>query len=140
MNDDANKFDCLTFKKLFEGSECGQVLSPQDQSRLDLHAGNCGSCSRLLKHHTEIVELAKHMPQFDVSEGLTQKILDSIEKQNTPGVQTSLLPLGLVASVVFLVFVPFDTWQSLYGWGAGILGLIILQLLMKTANTQEQIT
>jgi hypothetical protein len=139
MIDDSNECNCLTFKKLFEAWQCGQTLSVSEQSRFDLHRQNCLSCSTWLSQHAEIAEMSRHLPQFDVSEGLTQKIMDSIEKQSLPGVQLSLLPIGLASCLVFFVMVPFDSWQSLYGWGAGIMGLVALQLLMKTANKQEQV-
>lgn len=139
MNDDSKECDCLTFRKLYESGECGHSLSASEQNSFDLHKSNCKSCSGFCLQHEEIAGCAGGLPQFDVSEGLTQRILDSIERQSTPRVETSILPIGLAACVAFFVMVPFDSLQSLYGWGAGILGLFLLQLLMRTANSQEQV-
>ena len=139
MIDDTHDYDCLTFRKMCRLKQSAQVLTAPEQSHFDEHSHNCCSCSSWLTQHEQIAEMSRHLPQFDVSEGLTRNILDSIEKENTPGLDTSLLPLGIVAAVIVLVMVPVDSFQSIYAWGSGILGLLALQFLMKTANTQEKI-
>ena len=140
MKDKENISDCQQFKELFEQSESGRELSCGEQAELAAHEKDCRGCLRWQQQHREIAALSAGLPQFDVSEGLTRKIMNSVEKQYTPGVQTSLLPLGLAAGIGFVVMVPFDSVQSIFGWGVGIVGLMALQFLMKTANRQEQLT
>ena len=133
--------DCNKFADLFKRMDGGMSLSSQEQSSFDAHKLDCKPCSIWLSQHNQISDMAMSMPQFDVSEGLTQKILDSVHTEKTPGLglETSLMPLSLATAAVFLVLIPFDSWQSVYGWGAGIAGLFALQLLMNAANKQEQV-
>lgn len=140
MTDDT-KNDCNEFADLFEKKDGGQALSSQEQSAFDAHKTACKPCSIWLGQHEKISDMAMMMPQFDVSEGLTQKILDSVNTETTPGLGLghSLLPYGMAAAVFFFVLVPLDSWQSVFGWGAGLLGLFAFQVLMNTANTQEQV-
>lgn len=131
--------DCLNFRKLSEKLEGGQSLSESEQVSYQHHAECCRPCAAWCDQHHNLAQLAGALPQFDVSEGLTQKILSAVERESTPGIEIPLLPLGIVASLAFFTLVPFDSLQSLYGWGAGVLGLFALQFLIKTANANEQV-
>jgi hypothetical protein len=102
------------------------------------HSAQCASCSAWQKQNDAVISLASAMPQFDVSEGLTQKILSAVEKENTPGMEVSLLPISIAAGLAFLVFVPFDSAQSLFSWGIGLLSLFVFYMLMKLASSKEQ--
>lgn len=131
--------DCKTFLGLFEKVESGNTLESEENTFMSQHEAECKACRSLKKQHLQITEMAASFPQFDISEGLTQKILQGIEKESSPGIRTSFLPLGVATSLAVLLLVPFDSVQNLLGWGAGLLGLVSLQLLMKTANTREQL-
>ncbi len=130
---------CASFARLFEKQDSGYSLKESEEDFCKEHLAQCRACEIWQSEHRQISELAALMPQFDVSEGLTQKILDSVAKEATPKIETSLLPLALSASAVFLVMLPFDSWQSVLGWGAGFLGMLLLQALMNTANSSEQV-
>ncbi len=139
MADDLTECNCTEFKRLFEMAESTQMLSQAEQLSFEKHKLECRACENWLSQHIELAQMSAALPQFDVSEGLTQKILDSIEKQSTPGVETSIWPVGVAATLAFLVMVPFDSVQSVLSWGAGGLGLLALQMLMKAANSKEQL-
>lgn len=143
MSDDntdlSSKNNCREFVDLLEKKEIGLSLSAPQQASFDKHMQACRACSIIMNQHEQINELASMMPQFDVSEGLTQKILESVSVESAPKVETPLLPLALAATFIFFLLVPFDSIQSLFGWGVGILGLIALQVLMQTAGQQEQV-
>lgn len=139
MADENDDIYCLSYTRLFEKIETGENLSPAETQACENHQRICRKCDAWRKQHLSIAQLAIDMPQFDVSEGLTQKILGSIEKESTPGVETSIVPLAVAATFAFILLIPFDSIQSLYGWGAGILGLVILQMLINTANSKEQL-
>lgn len=140
MTDEAKNCECSTFAELFEKKEIGLSLSAQEELSLSNHCNDCRSCQAMRNQHEQINQLASMMPQFDISEGLTQKILESVNTQTTPAVETPLLPVALVAAVLFIIMVPFDSVQTLLGWAAGLLGMFALQGLMQTASTQEQVT
>lgn len=131
--------DCKTFRHLFEMEESGDSLSREKTDLMSEHESNCKACAGLRKQHRQIIEMAANFPQFDISEGLTQRILESLDKESSPGLRTSFLPIGIATTVAVVMLVPFDSVQSLLGWGAGLLGLVSLEVLMKTANTREQL-
>ena len=135
-----DKFDCSCFMELFEKQEIGLPLNSNQKSMFDKHSQECKSCSAVLIQHSGILEIASSLPQFDVSEGLTQKILEKVEKQSTPGIETSLLPIGIFAAFLYFILLPFDSLQSVLGWGASLIGLFCLQMLMQSANSQETIS
>jgi len=139
MLDKQSENSCAEFRSLFSDDEVSSSLAAEQRLLLNTHQNSCAACDSWCKQHADLIQLAETLPQFDVSEGLTQRILDSVGKQATPGLETSLLPIGLVAAVAAFVLVPVDSLQGLYGWGAGILGLWALQLLMKSASTSEQL-
>jgi hypothetical protein len=139
MLEKQNENSCAEFRSLYSDDEIGAMLSVEQRTLLNNHRNICAKCEAWCNQHLELIQLAESLPQFDVSEGLTQRILGSVEKQSTPGLESSLLPLGVVAAVAAFVLVPVDSLQGLYGWGAGILGLWCLQLLMKSAATNEQL-
>lgn len=138
MEDEIRKIDCNSFSELFEKQEIGLKLNAQQQLDFDGHESSCASCSAMVRQHANIVEMASSLPQFDVSEGMTQKILDNVESQSTPGIETSLLPIGIVAAVLYFLLLPYDSLQSILGWAASLVGLLGLQFLMNSANSQEQ--
>lgn len=139
MKDDAGPSACQSFRTLFEKLEFADSLTEQENLAYEQHFANCSACSSWSKQHSAILELSAAMPQFDVSEGLTQRIISSLEKSSTPAVETSLLPLCLLAVLAFLVLVPFDSLQGICVWGLGVLGLILFQALIQAANTQERL-
>ncbi len=135
-----DKFDCSCFLELFEKQEIGLTLNSSQKAMFDQHSQECKSCLAILTQHSNIIEMASSLPQFDVSEGLTQKILEKVEKQSTPGIETSLLPIGVFAAFLYFILLPFDSLQSVLGWGASLVGLFGLQMLMQSANSQETIS
>ncbi len=139
MVDDVSDCDCDTFKTLFERSETGEILSAAQNKCVESHQQQCNSCESFVAQHASLIAIAVALPQFDVAEGLTQKILQSVEMQSTPAVEASIWPVGLAAALAFFVMVPFDSVQSVLGWAVGLFGLLGLQLLMQTANSKEQL-
>lgn len=138
MSDETDN-ECLNYIRLYQSEESGDHLSEADHNRMSGHVSSCASCTAWQKQNEAMISLASAMPQFDVSEGLTQKILGSIEKESTPGMEVSPVPIAIAAGFLFLLLVPFDSVQSLYSWGVGVLGLFVLHLLMKAASSQEQV-
>lgn len=132
--------ECLSYIRLSQSQEGAEHLSEADHDKMLAHAAQCSSCAAWQKQNELMISLASAMPQFDVSEGLTQRILGAVEKENTPGMEVSLLPISIAAGLAFLIFVPFDSAQSLFSWGIGALGLFIMYGLMKLASKKEQLT
>ncbi|MBX9688314.1 MAG: hypothetical protein K2X27_16515 [Candidatus Obscuribacterales bacterium] len=139
MNDELIESECRKFKKQLEFFEDISEMPGSERLSLDVHLECCASCKAYWLQHKQILEMGAALMHFDVSEGLTQRILTSIEKEETPAIESSLLPLGLIGVFAFLLMVPFDSLQSLASWASGILGLYILQLLMNAAKAKEQV-
>lgn len=129
---------CRNFRSLCEKQECGFELASAETNLLLEHKKLCSACSAWQAQHERIEEFAQFLPQFDVSEGLTQKILSEMEKETLPAVQTPYLPLLIAASVSVILLFPFDSMQSIIGWTAGIAGLAALKTFMSVAEGKEQ--
>lgn len=112
------------------------------------HAGECKPCAAWKSHNDQIIELAVAMPQFDISEALTQKILSSVENEKQ-GIMPAIrslpstlpsLPLGVIGMFLMVVILPFDTVEGAMSWACGLAGLVALKLLVSTTNKTEQAT
>lgn len=137
QEDDSSAVSCRSFRNLFEKQDLGLSLSEIEKECL-AHTEDCQACLSWSRQHNQILDLAAGLPQFDVSEGLTQKILAGLEKEKTPAAEISFLPMQIAAvASVFLLF-PVDSIQTIMGWTAGLAGLLALKLIMSTAESKEQ--
>ena len=145
MDTGQEDFDCSKFRMHYERKECGELVSAIDSAQGELHVSKCSNCAALLKQNEIISEMTLNLPQFDVSENLTQRIMQSvnIQQQNQGGAISSrsdlLLPLGGAASLMFVLLMPADSMQGWLAWGMGLLGLLGLQLLVQASGSEEQV-
>lgn len=135
--DDCSAANCLSFRNAFEKQDLGLLLSEIENESL-AHTKDCQACLAWSRQHAQILDLASGLPQFDVSEGLTQKILAGLEKQKSPAAEISFLPMQIAAVASVILLFPIDSIQTIMGWTAGLAGLFALKLIMSTADSKEQ--
>ncbi|MBY0357616.1 MAG: hypothetical protein K2W82_06410 [Candidatus Obscuribacterales bacterium] len=126
--------DCLQFRTLTE-----QGTAP-DGSFLQEHRLECEACRSWEMQSSEVTILASSLPQFDVPESLTQKILNSVEEERRQNLTTNkyfLLPLSLVAFISLLMNLPLDNWENFASWIIGLVGILSLKLLLVAANQKS---
>ena len=139
METQEEKFDCDSFRDYYARRESGHSISENENMRSSEHVETCISCSAFAKQHETIIETMASLPQFDVSEKLTQSILQSVYLSQ-PKKADLLLPIGAAAGVVFFALLPFDSIQGWLSWGVGLIGLCGLQVLLKSAERTESIS
>lgn len=132
-----NDLNCVEYRDLFAALESGNAINEIDETTAKTHLSTCADCAAFKQQHEFIAEAAANMPMFDVSESLTQKILQSVDVK---AARVDLfLPLGITAGLVFLMLSPSDSLNGWIAWGAGGLGLCALQFLVKSADAGEQV-
>lgn len=123
IDDKDNKINCSDFQ---EDYECMDNLTIE----LSYHLDSCAPCQVWQKDADLLSEMALSMPQFDVSENLTQKILTGVEsvrqeKQNKLSGAVSLILFG---SFIWLLFF-HDSVESVWGLASWIIGFASVALL-----------
>ena len=119
------------------------VLSDEEDRLVDAHLEACTACSAWYRHSASIIETAKVMPQFDVSESLTQNILASVAKEEIQGQRNwSWLMYGTAAFVAMWFLLIVDDVESIWGMGSwlfGFLTLVGLKFLVADSGKKHQV-
>lgn len=93
----------------------------------------------LEKRDDEIAAMVKGMPQFDVPEQLTQRILTSVAEQPARRWQHTnfLTPAAVAATALMSVALPFDTVEGMASMVLCVFALYVIHLVIKSAPTEE---
>jgi hypothetical protein len=116
---EGNKFSsekCAEYRATFD-------LDPEERelnqyAALDRHADSCTSCKQWTNQINSISQYVKDMPQFDVPEATTQKLLASIrgERKRINLTETVVLVFALLTlSLIFYAF-PIDSMEGTCSW------------------------
>lgn len=133
--------NCAEFRALADRLADGEAgLTVAQKEYCQEHVKVCKACRAWQYQTREIVDMVSMMPQFDVSEALTQRILSSVERER--GVKSALealpaMPLGIVAGFSFILLLPMDGIQGAFSWTAAIAGLVLFQVLLKSTASSE---
>lgn len=124
-----------------DGSASDLVL---DGEPIRIHVENCPDCSTWQKQAMDIVDMTRSLPQFDVSEGLTQSILRQVELEDGSKQQDLRWVVYAVAATMFLFLVLFvDAYESVWGIGSWIVGLVTMlgvKILIAEPKKERQVT
>lgn len=133
--------DCAEFRVLFDRLADGdKSVSSDERKRYEAHDGSCKSCEAWQRQSKDLMDMMAAMPQFDVSEALTQRILSSVETEKGKVISLESLPampLGIVAAAAVILLFPVDGVQGALSWMAAAAGLVLLQVLVKTTSASE---
>lgn len=122
--------ECITFRK--------QADDPDGISTFQKHMESCDGCKQWHRHNEELGAIVSAMPQFDVSEALTQQILAAVDKQPKRNLAHALLaPLAVAAAAVCCTLMPIDTLEGLLSTAVGFGGLYLIRLVVKSAPHEE---
>lgn len=134
---------CGSFRNLLDkrlDHDC--VLSDQEDGLVDAHLEMCTACSAWYRHTASIIETAKVMPQFDVSESLTQNILSSIANEEIQGQRNwSWLMYGAVFVAMWFLLIVDDA-ESIWGMGSWLFGFLTLaglKFLVVDSGKKQQV-
>ncbi len=144
--DDINARKCTAIRGLLsdcieEESSVWNAMETDGESVAD-HMQACISCQDWHQQSTDMITMARSLPQFDVSERLTQNILSEVAAIDRARPQHLR---WLVYSVVLTVFVAtvlvIDAAESVWGIGSWIIGLatmIGIKLLISDSESERQ--
>ncbi|PWU01628.1 MAG: hypothetical protein C5B53_02595 [Candidatus Melainabacteria bacterium] len=105
------------------------------KSEVDRHLRDCENCRAWAEQSDQIVNLTKEIPQFDVPEAVTQRILQAVAEENKPSFLSNDygIWLGAAAVTTLAVFVLSDTVENLEGlasWSVGLAVIMIVRLVI----------
>lgn len=126
--------ECLNLRRLAD--------EPENGAQFHKHMESCDACKQWHVQNQEIVSMVGVLPQFDVSEALTQNILTAVAEQPRKRVvPTNLLtPVALVAAAVCCTVLPIDSLEGFLACGVGMIGLYVVYLLVKSAPAEEVVS
>lgn len=136
--------DCGNYRNLLDkrlDHDC--VLTDEEDRVVDAHLEVCTACSAWYSHTASIIETAKVMPQFDVSENLTQNILASVAREEMTRQRSwswVAYGTGIFAAMWFLLIV--DGYETIWGvgsWMLGLLTLVALKCLVADTGKKHQV-
>lgn len=91
------------------------------------HIHGCESCALWVNEIDKLNQFATEAPQFEVSEGLTQKILHDVKEIDQKEKQklTTLASCLVVAAFVWIVLIT-DSIETIWGLASWVIGLTTL--------------
>lgn len=131
--------NCKTYRMNYDDLRDGLVSAAEAQ-KLTAHRDQCHGCQAWQAQTDSLIDMSSAMPQFDVSEALTQRILASVDTQRRQSpVETGyLIPLAVVAAAMSLTVLPLDSIDGLFSWGIGLGGLFVLKAFVSIVPASEQ--
>lgn len=127
--------DCARYRYAFDAC--------RDEAWADEHKRDCRTCNAWAAQSLQIMDLAADMPQFDVPEALTQRILNAVELERAvapPPVPIFVWPSAVLLAGLLLTAVPFETADGLLSWVCGIGALALVQFLVCTKSGEQATT
>lgn len=114
-----------------------------DQGSSD-HASSCKDCRLWLNEMQAITDCVHQMPQFDVPELVTQKIISAVRDERAVGradLYRNLLWLGALScgAWMLLVYDSFESWNGTLAWLIALAGVASLKFLIGTNVEHEAI-
>lgn len=110
-------------------------------SSLGDHINHCAACAQWQEQSQSISLLVAAMPQFDVSEQLTQRILTAIPRQSPSLINSSfLLPLAVVSVAVLGSALPFESVEGIASSAVSLFAMFAIHWLIKSAPTEDMAT
>ena len=132
---------CDEFRGNYEALRDPSSLIDADlRKRLDNHVAECASCQRYKVQSDDIVAMSAQLPQFDVSEQITQNIMAAVgSERRTPaaGHYGLLIPVGVACIAAAITVLPVDSWEGLASTAVGVVGLVLLKMLISNVQPEE---
>jgi len=143
--DDLNNKRCDRVRELLSEEPSNRELETLevDGEPISLHIDGCSPCRTWKEQTDEIVDMARSIPQFDVSERLTQNILTMVATEDKAKQQQFRWVVYAVTIAMFLYILLFvDALESVWGVGSWVVGLATmlgLKLLVSEPKKERQV-
>jgi hypothetical protein len=82
------------------------------------------------------------MPQFDVPEALTQRILNAVELERNVSrtVPIFVWPSAALLAGVCLTALPYESAEGLMSWACGLVALVVVKFLVCSGKPASEST
>lgn len=120
--------------------ECIELRKAAEDPKFQQHAAGCAHCRQWQQESADIVDMAAALPQFDVSEHVTQNILAAVDQEaRLPilGHHGLLLPLGVVCLAFSLTLLPVDTLEGFAATAVAGGLLLFVNLFIRAGKSEE---
>lgn len=131
MADNQDMTECRKIRERLE--EDGEKRADAPDQEVEAHLGGCAGCRQWREQTADLLAMASQMPQFDVPEAVTQRILSAIEEKQRQRVrQVQLLVMVILVAVAAFISIAdlLESMTGLVSWIAGLAALAALHVLL----------
>jgi predicted anti-sigma-YlaC factor YlaD len=93
---------------------------------MESHLSTCNDCQIWQRQITDIIAEAAHIPQFDVPEALTQRIMTRVTEESVKQESswtTVIMAAAAVIALAILTVSGFESTNGLASWGLGLIAM-----------------
>jgi hypothetical protein len=121
------------------------LKSAQLTAQVNEHTKQCAGCANFQSQNAQIADLTASMPQFDISEALTQKVMtlvmDEVKEQDKVkeiGMQELVAAVMALTIVALVSLISHENLSGFYSWVLSFAGLLAFSTAMgKTALARQ---
>ncbi len=144
MTEANNCHDCKTLRssletKLDSGAQLADLTS---SSEIEKQLSSCASCRVWCEHTMDLIAAASVIPQFDVPEALTQRILVAVETERKASItvkEVVLTAIVLGLTVAFVALESFESVSGLLAWFAGVAAVAVLKVVLTAPSASGEV-
>ncbi len=136
MTDAMSSHECKSFRSAIEAKldSGGRLAELVKLSEHRLLLNSCASCADWCRQTNDLLSAAAVLPQFDVSEALTQRILSAVQAERQSSVTAKEIVLTAAVLGLAVAFVALESFESISGllaWFAGVAAVAVLKVLLS---------
>jgi len=132
VNDDDCRKARLYFDARLAEDEPECEGGPELRKQIEQHLTECAECLSWQRQTTELAAIAAQMPQFDVPEALTQRILNDVSlQQSKHGSLIATVAAVLVSTCAVAVLMIVDQCESTTGLLSWLVGMVTMVAFAK---------
>ncbi|HEY9775173.1 MAG TPA: hypothetical protein V6C81_15520 [Planktothrix sp.] len=128
MNDEAHTKQCLAARQYYDArlaeDATDGAFTPETKASMETHLKQCADCISWQRQITDIIAEAAHIPQFDVPEALTQRIISSVALESTKKesvVSTVVMSAVALLGLALLMFSGIESTDGLASWAMALI-------------------
>jgi hypothetical protein len=133
--------DCEKYRSLYDDQRDG-LLNEELSEALKLHGSACHRCSAWAHQTADVVDSVATLPLFDVSEHLTQSILNAVASEPKRAFSSSyglLVPAAVICTAGMVALFPLDSMEGMISTALSFAGLWLVKLLISSSSSEQTV-